>query len=209
MKSVFVSPSLILLSHEFMTCTNVNDPFLVISPISLLPQAALVLNASRRFRYTLDLKKDEEKEQRRRMIRSHAHVIRAALLFRLRGEQQIVLGPSATPSTATGDYAIGLEELASMTRDHNISSLQHCGGVKGLSKMLKTNLATGIVGDENDLIKRMNTFGANRYPQKKWTQFFEVPLGSLARFNPHHLDCSCHSFTGIRNQDRGFVTWMV
>uniref|UniRef100_A0A6N2LPL3 Calcium-transporting ATPase n=1 Tax=Salix viminalis TaxID=40686 RepID=A0A6N2LPL3_SALVM len=129
-------------------------------------QAALVLNASRRFRYTLDLKKDEEKEQRRRMIRSHAHVIRAALLFRLGGEQQIT-----TPPTATGDYAIGLEELASMTRDHNISSLQHCGGVKGLSKMLKTNLATGIVGDENDLIKRMNTFGANRYPQKKGRSF--------------------------------------
>ena len=82
-------------------------------------QAALVLNASRRFRYTLDLKKEEEKEQRRRMIRAHAQVIRvilrlftnifyyrvcllypydpntfcfflqAALLFKLAGEQQI------------------------------------------------------------------------------------------------------------------------
>ncbi|CAD6251689.1 unnamed protein product [Miscanthus lutarioriparius] len=35
-------------------------------------QAALVLNASRRFRYTLDLKKEEEKEQIRRKIRAHA-----------------------------------------------------------------------------------------------------------------------------------------
>lgn len=42
-------------------------------------QAALVLNASRRFRYTLDLKKEEEKEQRRRMIRAHAQVIRVIL----------------------------------------------------------------------------------------------------------------------------------
>jgi hypothetical protein len=39
-------------------------------------QAALVLNASRRFRYTLDLKKEEEKEIIRRKIRSHAQVIR-------------------------------------------------------------------------------------------------------------------------------------
>ncbi|KDO47132.1 hypothetical protein CISIN_1g0420911mg, partial [Citrus sinensis] len=39
-------------------------------------QASLVLNASRRFRYTLDLKKEEEKEKRRRMIRAHAQVIR-------------------------------------------------------------------------------------------------------------------------------------
>ncbi|KAL2462421.1 Calcium-transporting ATPase 9 [Forsythia ovata] len=38
-------------------------------------KAALVLNASRRFRYTLDLKKEEE-EQRRKVIRAHTQVIR-------------------------------------------------------------------------------------------------------------------------------------
>jgi len=43
-----------------------------------------------------------------------------------------VLGPSATPPTATGDYAIELEQLASMTRDHNFSSLQQYGGVSQL-----------------------------------------------------------------------------
>ncbi|KAF9676463.1 hypothetical protein SADUNF_Sadunf08G0004600 [Salix dunnii] len=153
--------------------TDESDPFDIAHTKNVSPeilrrwrQAALVLNASRRFRYTLDLKKVEEREKSRRMIRSQAYVIRAALLFRLRGEQQIT-----RPPTATGDYAIGLEELALMTRDHDISSLQHCGSVKGLSKMLKTNLATGIVGDENDLIKRMNTFGTNRYPQKKGRNF--------------------------------------
>ncbi|XP_047093774.1 uncharacterized protein LOC124706167 isoform X1 [Lolium rigidum] len=51
-------------------------------------QAALVLNASRRFRYTLDLKKEEEKEHIRRKIRAHAQVIRAALLFKEAGEKQ-------------------------------------------------------------------------------------------------------------------------
>jgi len=46
-------------------------------------QAALVLNASRRFRYTLDLEREEEKENLRRMLRSHAQVIRVIsyLLF--------------------------------------------------------------------------------------------------------------------------------
>ncbi|KAK3026285.1 hypothetical protein RJ639_041234 [Escallonia herrerae] len=39
-------------------------------------QAALVLNASRRFRYTLDLKKEEEKKQIIAKIRTHAQVIR-------------------------------------------------------------------------------------------------------------------------------------
>jgi len=37
--------------------------------------------------------------------------------------------------------------------------------------MLKTNLVTGITGDENDLIKRRNAFGTNRYPQKKGRSF--------------------------------------
>jgi hypothetical protein len=43
---------------------------------SSFQQAALVLNASRRFRYTLDLEREEEKENLRRMLRSHAQVIR-------------------------------------------------------------------------------------------------------------------------------------
>ncbi|XP_062155503.1 calcium-transporting ATPase 9, plasma membrane-type isoform X2 [Alnus glutinosa] len=132
-------------------------------------QAALVLNASRRFRYTLDLNKEEEKEQRRRMIRAHAQVIRAALLFRLAGERQI--GPTATTSTPTGDYAVSLEQLASMTRDHNISALQEYGGVKGLSELLETNLDRGINGDETDLLRRRKSFGSNTYPQKKGRSF--------------------------------------
>ncbi|XP_062109949.1 calcium-transporting ATPase 9, plasma membrane-type [Humulus lupulus] len=134
-------------------------------------QAALVLNASRRFRYTLDLKKEEDKENRRRMIRSHAQVIRAALLFRMAGERQIVLGPTVAPPTPIGDYAIGLEQLATMTRDHNVSALQQYGGVKGISPMLKTNLEKGIDGDENDLLKRRNAFGSNTYPRKKGRSF--------------------------------------
>ena len=41
-------------------------------------QIALVLNASRRFRYTLDLARDEERENLRRVIRAHAQVIRVS-----------------------------------------------------------------------------------------------------------------------------------
>ncbi|KAF5451906.1 hypothetical protein F2P56_026962 [Juglans regia] len=153
-----------------------SDPFDIAhtknAPLETLKRwrkATLVLNASRRFRYTLDLVKEEDKEQRRRMIRSHAQVIRAALLFRLAGEREI--GPTATPSTPAGNYAIGLEELASMTRDHNISALQHYGGVKGLSELLKTNIDKGINGDETELLKRRSSFGSNTYPRKKGRSF--------------------------------------
>ncbi|XP_019196763.1 PREDICTED: calcium-transporting ATPase 9, plasma membrane-type-like isoform X2 [Ipomoea nil] len=134
-------------------------------------QAALVLNASRRFRYTLDLKKAEQKDQRRRMIRAHAQVVRAALLFKLAGQRAIVLGASVTPPVLSGDYGISLEQLVSITRNQDSSALQQNGGAKGLSGKLKTNLNTGIIGDEDELSKRRNTFGSNTYPTKKGRSF--------------------------------------
>ncbi|XP_031251206.1 calcium-transporting ATPase 8, plasma membrane-type-like [Pistacia vera] len=127
-------------------------------------QAALVLNASRRFRYTLDLKKEEEKKESLRKIRAHVEAIRAA--YRFKGQsQQFSLVPS-------GDFPIGQEQLTSLTSDHNISALQQCGGVKGLSDLLKTNLEKGINGDDADLLKRKNVFGSNTYPQKKGRSFW-------------------------------------
>ncbi|MED6107975.1 hypothetical protein PIB30_019202 [Stylosanthes scabra] len=53
-------------------------------------QAALVLNASRRFRYSLDLNKEEEREQIRRKIRNHAQVIRNAYLFKVSSERETI-----------------------------------------------------------------------------------------------------------------------
>ncbi|PUZ74324.1 hypothetical protein GQ55_1G055600 [Panicum hallii var. hallii] len=133
-------------------------------------QAALVLNASRRFRYTLDLKKEEEKEQIRRKIRAHAQVIRAALLFKEAGEKQN--GDRELPEILPRGFGIGEEQLTVMTRDHNYSALQEYGGVKGLANLLKTNLEKGIHGDEADLSCRANAFGANRYPRKKGRSFW-------------------------------------
>ncbi|KEH39694.1 calcium-transporting ATPase 9, plasma membrane-type protein [Medicago truncatula] len=131
-------------------------------------QAAFVLNASRRFRYTLDLKKEEEKEQKKSMIRAHAQVIRAALLFRMAGERELVTGTSvASTITPGGDYEVGLEQLVSMSKNQNISTLQQYGGVKGLSGFLKSDLNKGISGDDDDLSKRKNAFGTNTYPRKK------------------------------------------
>jgi Ca2+-transporting ATPase len=134
-------------------------------------QAALVLNASRRFRYTLDLNKEEHYDNRRRMIRAHAQVIRAALLFKLAGEQQIAFG-SSTPAASTGNFDIDLEKLVSMTRNQNMSNLQQYGGVKGVAEKLKSNMEQGINEDEKEVIDRKNAFGSNTYPKKKGKNFF-------------------------------------
>ncbi|KAL2617768.1 hypothetical protein AAZV13_08G206500 [Glycine max] len=142
--------------------------------IIILPrqQAALVLNASRRFRYTLDLRKEEEKEQKKHLIRAHAQVIRAALLFRLAGERELVISTAASPPTPAGDYDIGLEQLVSMAKDQNISALQQYGGIRGLSNLIKSNPDKGVSGDDADLLKRKNAFGTNTYPRKKGRSFW-------------------------------------
>ncbi|KAK1322986.1 Calcium-transporting ATPase 9, plasma membrane-type [Acorus calamus] len=136
-------------------------------------QAALVLNASRRFRYTLDLKKEEEKEKVRRKIRAHAQVIRAAFLFKEAGEKEALPGQHVELKVpSAGAYGIGQEQLTTMTRDHNFAMLQDYGGVKGLSNLVKTNLEKGINEDDGDILGRRNAFGANQYPRKKGRSFW-------------------------------------
>ncbi|KAK3411184.1 hypothetical protein EUGRSUZ_J03161 [Eucalyptus grandis] len=93
------------------------------------------------------------------MIRAHAQVIRLVIAEILSFIYcNTGVGPNGTSPIAIGDYGIGLEELASMTRDHKFSALQQYGG-------------RGISGDETDILKRRNAFGSNTYPQKKGRSF--------------------------------------
>ncbi|KAL2553919.1 Calcium-transporting ATPase 10 [Forsythia ovata] len=138
-------------------------------------QAALVLNASRRFRYTLDLKKEEERKQLIAKIRMHAQVIRAAVLFQAAGQGVNEQGVSKKlPSFQghVGDFDVSLEELVSMSREHDLSLLEQQGGVKGVADKIKSNLEKGVPGDETDLIDRKLAFGSNTYPRKKGRSFW-------------------------------------
>ncbi|KAK9715797.1 hypothetical protein RND81_06G190300 [Saponaria officinalis] len=134
-------------------------------------QAALVLNATRRFRYTLDLKREEEKKEAVRKIRTHAQVVLAATLFKEAAERAKV-SQEHPDSQHGGGYGIEQEELASISKEHDLSALQQLGAAPGLAKMLKSNLEKGISGDEQDLLERKNVFGSNTYPRKKGRSFF-------------------------------------
>ncbi|KAG4946478.1 hypothetical protein JHK87_042485 [Glycine soja] len=124
-------------------------------------QAALVLNASRRFRYTLDLKKEEEKKQILRKIRAHAQAIRVRFLQleflyyayarlarymkcsnyqfcfirQLIFSKQLVWGQGVVkpikppPIPTAGEFPIGQEQLASISREHDTAALQQYGGM--------------------------------------------------------------------------------
>ncbi|KAK1417096.1 hypothetical protein QVD17_26218 [Tagetes erecta] len=162
---------------------SVSDPFDIVSTKSASVdrlrrwrQAALVLNASRRFRYTLDLKKEEEKKQIIAKIRTHAQVIRAAYLFQAAGAQPNGTERAPPSPIPTGDYSISPDQLASMTRDHDFSALQNYGGVNGLSEKLKTNPDKGIHDDESNILERKNVFGSNTYPRKKGRSFWRFVL---------------------------------
>ncbi|CAL9243921.1 unnamed protein product, partial [Arabidopsis halleri] len=133
-------------------------------------KAALVLNASRRFRYTLDLKKEQETREMRQKIRSHAHALLAANRFMDMGREQG--GEKTTaPATPAGDFGITPEQLVIMSKDHNTGSLEQYGGAQGLSNLLKTNPEKGISGDDDDLLKRKTVYGSNTYPRKKGKGF--------------------------------------
>ncbi|XP_010536881.1 PREDICTED: calcium-transporting ATPase 8, plasma membrane-type [Tarenaya hassleriana] len=133
-------------------------------------KAVFVLNASRRFRYTLNLKKEEEKREMRSKIRSHAQALLAANRFIDMGGRPEG-GKQTAPAIPAGDFGIGPEQLVLMSKDHNIAALQQNGGVRGLSNLLKTNIERGIHGDDGDLLNRKNTFGSNTYPRKKGKGF--------------------------------------
>ncbi|KAI9122748.1 hypothetical protein K1719_005637 [Acacia pycnantha] len=152
------------------------DPFVIPrtkdAPIERLKrwrQAALVLNASRRFRYTLDLKREEENRQILGKVRAHAEAIRAAYLFK-----GAINGGNGSPPphpTPIGDFGIGNEQLLSISRDHKVDALEQYGGARGLSELLKSSTEKGINGDDTDILIRRNAFGSNNYPRKKGRSF--------------------------------------
>ncbi|KAK6915161.1 Cation-transporting P-type ATPase, C-terminal [Dillenia turbinata] len=129
-------------------------------------EATVTRNPSRRFRYTLDIEKEEEDEKLKRIIRSNSESIRASIL---NGQGQS--GSKRGVSSGKG-YGVGVEQLAQMIRDQNFSSLEEFGGVTGLADLLETNLEMGIRGDDGDIMCRQNEFGSNNYPQKKGKTFW-------------------------------------
>ncbi|XP_074281131.1 calcium-transporting ATPase 10, plasma membrane-type-like isoform X2 [Silene latifolia] len=155
-------------------------------------QSALVLNASRRFRYTSDLNREEEKRQVLSKIRTHAQVIRAATLFREAARHAEPLAdPMISATEARSDeeivrkfrdncqylsgrlYGVEREQLAAISREANLSALQKLGGVNGLAEKLRTNLEKGIQhNSDDDLFQRKSTFGPNSYPMKKQQSFW-------------------------------------
>ncbi|KAL4562457.1 hypothetical protein LXL04_034662 [Taraxacum kok-saghyz] len=114
------------------------------------------------------------------IVNENVATILADYLFQQHGEKTDGT-PKVPPSPIpTGNYNVSPEQLASMTRDHDMSALQNFDGVKGLSEMLKTNPDKGIDDDESNILDRKNVFGSNTYPRKKGRSFWGIKEGWYA-----------------------------
>ncbi|MCO5606263.1 hypothetical protein L7F22_060450 [Adiantum nelumboides] len=125
-------------------------------------KATLVLNAARRFRYTVDLAAEQRSERLRR-LRATAHAIRAINLF---------LKAGALARHALEDVKVDPQKLVQIVQEHKTEALRELGGVKGITYLLKTSVEEGISDDELELNERRKGFGLNDYPRQPAKRFW-------------------------------------
>ncbi|KAI3456833.1 hypothetical protein Pfo_013496 [Paulownia fortunei] len=59
------------------------------------------------------------------------------------------------------EFLISKERLAELVEINHTDPLQQCGGIENIVSALKTNIDTGIIGDQRDLHFRRKAFGSN------------------------------------------------
>ncbi|CAL8077172.1 unnamed protein product [Prunus armeniaca] len=155
---------------------------IAVQSISRWRRAAVVLFAYRRFLQIVCLKKEGEKEQASSKVHVHA-AVQAELAFEIETGEEVIGRTSLRPTSTTGDFGIGREELDALTKNDDVGSLEQYGGaspthntifylmIEKLESELKTNLKDGINGEDADVLKRKRDFGANTHTPEKSTSF--------------------------------------
>eukprot|EP00897_Mesotaenium_endlicherianum_P000664 jgi/Mesen1/10599/ME000086S10136 len=136
-------------------------------------KATLVLNATRRFRYTANLKSpgtptDEQSLSAAALrFRTGGHALLAVQRFKEAGARaRSVREDPEEELSATKGFLLSLEDLVGLHDDSQMSALDTLGGVAGVARALRTSPENGINGMDDDLEKRKETFGTNTYPEK-------------------------------------------
>ncbi|CAI7843233.1 unnamed protein product [Closterium sp. NIES-54] len=136
-------------------------------------QATLVLNATRRFRYTAKLNIDDKVPVKRtpaERFRTSGHALVALNRFKKAGQQR---QKRYVMKEDFGDgFGFSKEQLVTINEDANVEALDDIGGVPALCRALRVDPEIGIPGDEEDMEKRKEEFGTNTYPAKPQKSFF-------------------------------------
>lgn len=124
-------------------------------------QATLALNATRRFRYTLDLTPENLSwsEQTKR-VRASMHALRAVQRFKEAGAGVFVgiFSPDGS--------GLGVKELQILVQENQFDILQQLGGVAGVARLIHADLDKGVSGGPDELEKRRKDYGENNFPRK-------------------------------------------
>ncbi|KAF2289367.1 hypothetical protein GH714_035430 [Hevea brasiliensis] len=136
---------------------------------------SIVKNPRRRFRHVADLVKRSVAEKKKRSIqekirvalyvkKAALHFIDAAAAVGLPAEHKL------SDEVRQAGFEIEPDELASVTRDHDIKALRANGGVEGIARRVSVSLKDGI--HESSLPNRQKIYGCNRYTEKPPKSFW-------------------------------------
>ncbi|GLJ31007.1 hypothetical protein SUGI_0619870 [Cryptomeria japonica] len=165
-------------------------------------QATLVLNATRRFRYTLNLEgKEEARNVPSKRVRASTQVIRAVQRFREAGAR------ATNESPPPNGFGVGPRKLHNLIEGQELNFLQQLGGVSSIAKSLRSNLEDGLNEDVDDMILRKEHFGENNYPRKHRKNFF-VFVWEAAKDTTLIILMFCAAvslITGMTSKDEGIT----
>ncbi|KAM1306629.1 hypothetical protein ACFX2H_008987 [Malus domestica] len=134
---------------------------------------ALVKNPRRRFRFVADLAKRSEAEKKKlqiqEKIRVALYVQKAALQFIDAGDRGSIEKPGHDELQLPEDarmagFSIHPDELASITRAHDIKALESHGGIHGILRKVNVSVDEGV--KDSNIPIRQNVYGLNRYKEK-------------------------------------------
>ncbi|XP_077218206.1 autoinhibited Ca2+-ATPase 11 [Tasmannia lanceolata] len=130
----------------------------------------IVKNPKRRFRFTADLEKRSEAEEKKKSIQERfrvaLYVQKAALHFIDAGNR---LESQLPPEVADAGFGIDPNELASIVRGHDMKSFKYNQGVDGIAQKVSVSLISGV--STSDLPRRQKIYGFNRYIEKPSRSF--------------------------------------
>lgn len=141
-----------------------------------------MLNATRRFRYTANVKAQDFNVDRNKAaalkFRTGGYALLAVHRFKQAGDRARLLranlekeAPYVKQPSLHG-FHISAETLVLLHEGADTSNLEALGGVSGLAKGLRTDIRKGIPGTEEDLRERREKYGENKYAEKAQKSFW-------------------------------------
>ncbi|XP_065874323.1 calcium-transporting ATPase 2, plasma membrane-type [Euphorbia lathyris] len=133
----------------------------------------VVKNPKRRFRFTANLSKRYEAAA---MRKTNQEKLRIAVLVS-KAAFQFIQG--VTPSDYTvpeevkaAGFDICAEELGSIVEGHDLKKLKSHGGANGIAEKLCTSVSNGLSTDNDQLIRRQEVFGINKFAEAEIRSFW-------------------------------------